>query len=367
MEGAGLVILDLFAGPGGWSEGLRLLGLEDVGIEWDAAACATRAAAGHRTIRADVAAYPMQPFMAGKVEGPIASPPCQDFSLAGKQAGRSGEKGQLIDVVPAWVAATSPRWIACEQVPPALPIWREHAETYRRLGYKVWTGVLNAADYGVPQTRRRALLLATLDGSPLPPTPTHAKDPRPGLFGVLHPWVTMAEALGWGLTDRPGYTFCGSNEGGPDLAGGSGARAQIESAKERGDWAAPRLMMDRRQNGAPVLDMSANPAPTVTGAMFGKHVAKVWWEERQATTIVGSFCPDIVAAPGYRTEVSRQDAEGSVRITIDEAGVLQSFRRDYPWKGSRSKQFEQVGNAVSPVLAAHVLSGLVGVPMEAAA
>jgi DNA (cytosine-5)-methyltransferase 1 len=48
------VILDLFAGPGGWSEGLRELGLADVGIEIDRWACATRAAAGHATIRADV-------------------------------------------------------------------------------------------------------------------------------------------------------------------------------------------------------------------------------------------------------------------------------------------------------------------------
>lgn len=52
------LVVDLFAGPGGWSEGLRSVGLEDVGIEWDDAACRTRAAAGHPTIRADVAQYP---------------------------------------------------------------------------------------------------------------------------------------------------------------------------------------------------------------------------------------------------------------------------------------------------------------------
>ncbi|MCY0963541.1 DNA cytosine methyltransferase, partial [Streptomyces sp. H27-H5] len=73
-------ILDLFAGPGGWSEGLRALGLRDIGIEIDASSCATRAAAGHTTIRADVAAYPTAPLH-GKVTGLIASPPCQTFSL----------------------------------------------------------------------------------------------------------------------------------------------------------------------------------------------------------------------------------------------------------------------------------------------
>lgn len=44
------MILDLFSGPRGWSEGLKTLGLTDVGIEWDAAACATARAAGHATL-----------------------------------------------------------------------------------------------------------------------------------------------------------------------------------------------------------------------------------------------------------------------------------------------------------------------------
>lgn len=46
----GSMILDTFAGPGGWSEGLRSICLSDVGIEWDRDACLTRGAAGHRTI-----------------------------------------------------------------------------------------------------------------------------------------------------------------------------------------------------------------------------------------------------------------------------------------------------------------------------
>src|SRR5690606_651798 len=80
-------LLDLFAGPGGWDEGLRMLGRTDVvGIEWDHAACLTAVAAGHHRVRADVAAYPTAPFI-GKVEGLIASPPCQAWSMAGKRKG----------------------------------------------------------------------------------------------------------------------------------------------------------------------------------------------------------------------------------------------------------------------------------------
>jgi hypothetical protein len=55
------VIVDLFRRPGGWSEGLRLLGLTDIGLEWDTAACRTAHAAGHLVIQTDVSAVPDRP------------------------------------------------------------------------------------------------------------------------------------------------------------------------------------------------------------------------------------------------------------------------------------------------------------------
>ena len=73
------VDLDLFAGPGGWDVAAGALGMAPVGIELDAAACATRAAAGHPTIRYDVADFPAE-FYAGEVRGLIGSPVCTTFS-----------------------------------------------------------------------------------------------------------------------------------------------------------------------------------------------------------------------------------------------------------------------------------------------
>ncbi|WP_343235652.1 DNA cytosine methyltransferase [Streptomyces sp. SID10815] len=83
-----LSTLDLFAGPGGWSQGLHALGLNDIGIETDPAVFATRTAAGHTTIHADVADHPTTPLR-GKVSGLIGSPPCQTFSAAGLRAGNT--------------------------------------------------------------------------------------------------------------------------------------------------------------------------------------------------------------------------------------------------------------------------------------
>lgn len=301
------LIIDLFAGPGGWSEGLRLLGLGDIGIEWDAAACATREAAGHETICADVAEYPTAPFV-GKTTGLIASPPCQDFSVAGKKAGMAGERAQLITQVLRWVEELQPEWVACEQVPPVLKIWESYAAQLEEWGYSTWTGRLNAADYGVPQTRKRAFLLASRVRPVAPPAPTHSSAPTEDLFGALKPWVTMGQALGWG---------------------------QIRAMKDRPE-----------------------PSPYMTVVPDGPP----WWSVRPSTTIVGSFSPDIVAGPGVDLTVPRQKRRGSVRITESEALVLQSFRPDYPVQGSKTKRWQQIGNAVPPLLAAHVIAAVAGIP-----
>lgn len=352
------MILDLFAGIGGW-HALRAPE-QRVAIEWDRDACLTLHALGVPVIRADVAAYPAEVF-AGRVEGITASPPCQSFSRAGKRAGLDDPRGQLVFEPLRWARAVRPRWMACEQVPDVLGIWHDLAFELRVLGYRTWTGVLSAERYGVPQTRDRAILLASLDRQPMPPAPTHqeyrpgepAMAEGPGLFGDgLEPWVSMAEALGWGMTARPALTFApGTERGGPDIVGGSGARAVLHGERDAGRWSV--LHTRCGYDGVEVTRRHDQPAPVLTVKAGGQ-----WAWERPATTLTTDArgCPP----PGHHDSArgNSQWAEGSIKLTVPEALALQSFPAGYPVQGTKTAQFRQVGNAIPPLLAKRILEAV---------
>lgn len=468
--------VDLFAGPGGWSVAAQRLGLREMGIEYDQAAHLTRRANGHHTIRASVTDFGPQHFP--NATGLIASPPCPTFSAAGSGSGRreldavvaglrSLASGAPVEhtwedprtgltlepmrwIMEAIMLGRPFQWIALEQVPTVLPVWQAMAHELRDFGYSVATGNLQAEQYGVPQTRKRALLVARLDGPVSLPTPTHSKyhtrdktrlDP-----GVL-PWVSMADALGWtgfaqeaqtgmgmlersGRTERPqradvepSFTITGADGGGsarlrmianaqanaavrhedepaPTITGGhdtgdrvwfsgAGGGAQdrtglvpraleepahtvtgARSATWVGERPSPTWVGQRRNSGPGAARDPRDrdePSYTIRANGSGSHPSGTEWVgERPSPTIVGSWAPDVVAAPGWRGpgDGPRQNAPGSVRVTVAEAAALQSFPPDYVWIGSKTKQHQQVGNAVPPLLAEAVLCAVTGRPFD---
>lgn len=182
------LVVGAFAGPGGWCTGARIAGHAGpmLGVDWSADACRTAVAAGHARVRADVAAFPLEPLV-GRVEGLTISPPCPDWSIAGTGAGYGGVSGRLIREALRWTLTLRPRWTAWECTPltPVRDHFERDAEVLRRAGYRVWSGVLDAVDYGVASTRRRAVLVACVDGPGGPPAP------------VLGPVRSMSDVLGW--------------------------------------------------------------------------------------------------------------------------------------------------------------------------
>jgi DNA (cytosine-5)-methyltransferase 1 len=379
-------IRDDFAGPGGWSEGLRLLGLaEDVGIEFEPNAVATARAAGHARWQVDVKSAECRGYAWPPLWLYIASPPCQTFSMAGKGAGREhlaallaavakvaagrtpedaiaavadealDERSVLVLEPLRVIVAHRPRNVALEQVPPVLPIWEDYARHLRSMGYSVWTDILNAEQYGVPQTRRRAVLMASLDREVHPPTPTHSRyhsrTPEKLDEGVL-PWVSMAQALG----EHDALVGFPRRDDGRDAVEIDG---ELYRARDLRSTSEPAQTVTEKARSWEVF-RSPDRARWTPDTPNGGDAS--WSEVRPSPTIVGSFRPDIVAAPGYRKpgDGPRQNQPGSIRVTVEQAGILQSFRPDYPWQGVKSRQFEQVGNAVPPLLAAAVIAALLG-------
>lgn len=355
-------VVDLFAGPGGWDHAATQLGLDVVGIEWDAAACETRRAAGLATLgpdkEGDVRNYGPADFP--NARGFIASPPCQTFSMAGKGAGRKAldavlhgvyalEAGRPVEMFAdertglvleplRWVLDAHRlgrpfEWIALEQVPTVLPVWEVYAVVLRDLGYSVATGNLQAEQYGVPQTRKRAVLVARLGGEAKLPTPTHSKyysrTPAKLDEGVL-PWIAMADALGWGLPWRPSPTITG---GGTET-GGAEPIAKVARYSNDPGWVRPPWMA------------GAGPAAELTAGQRPRPAAE------PAHTITGKATAQWVDA---RRPIEDRRTD-SVRVTVHEAAVLQSFPADYPWQGNQGKQYQQVGNAIPPLLARAILS-----------
>lgn len=413
------LVVELFAGPGGSSTGLRAAGYTGraIGIEWDLPACRTATAAGHDRICADVATYPPERFVGA--DGLIASPPCQAWSKAGKRAaltdqtqiyahvaavakagywlpypttGWVDERSPLVLEVLRWVLALRPRWFACEQVPDVLPYWRELARVLRGHGYSTAAYELTAEEYGVPQTRVRAFLTGSLHSPVAPPVPTHQRyvsgeppqNGSPDLFSgtPVKPWVSMATALGWSddvavrsnygtggdaqnrgirLATEPAATVTSKVGRNVILRNGSQPNATDRSANVPAGTiycSRPRnrtwvYVNGNRRNAA--RRPADQPAPTV---MFSERSNKVdWVYERPATTV----CSDArIGRPGHkdRDKGEAKFAEESVRVTIQEAAILQGFAADYPWRGTKTQQYQQVGNCVPPPLAEAILRPL---------
>lgn len=407
------MIVQGFAGPGGWCTGLRMAGYDGpaVGVELDRDACRTGVAAGHWRIQADVATFPLA-HLAGKVTGLIKSPPCPTWSPAGDGAGKvdmpnvyrliadfaasrtpgdyewADARSRLTAEPMRWAVALRPRWIALEQVPPVLPLWRYTAELLRKLGYRTWTGVLSAEEYGVPQTRKRAILMASLDGPVGPPPPTHqpyqaGRDPQvePDLFGgLLPPPVSMATALGWDVSTvvRSNYGTGGDSTNRGERTGGEPAAtvtgkvdrnvvlrngAQENATDRHIHEPAGTIFSSRSGNlrwlapaGATSQMVDPRPDSDPSHTITGKGTA-AWVQNRPATSVLGDAR---IAPPGHKDRGGgeRQFGTDTVRVTVQEAGILQSFPADYPWRGTKTAQYRQVGDAVPPLLAAAILRPL---------
>lgn len=209
------LIVDLFAGGGGASAGIRMAICRDpdVAINHDRVAVAMHMANHPGTWHLRQNIRDVSPRWATRrrpVDLLWASPDCKHFSKAkGAAPTRSREIRSLAWVVERWARDVRPRVIILENV-EEFRTWgpldrdgrivksqkgatyREFIRRLRRLGYQVEDRELRACDYGAPTIRKRLFLVARCDGQPIVwPEPTHG----PGLI----PYCTAADIIDWSI------------------------------------------------------------------------------------------------------------------------------------------------------------------------
>jgi DNA (cytosine-5)-methyltransferase 1 len=288
-----------------------------------------------------------------KADVVIGGPPCQGFSLLNKNR-QSDLRKQLWRPYFEIVERSGAKVFVMENVPQLLGSF-EHGEiigTAEAMGFKVWGDVLCAADYGVPQTRRRAFIIGCKSSDPafmVPPRKTHFK-PNNSSKQLSIPfnqndflqepqeWKTVKDAIE--ILPPPEGTKIRNVPPPLDLHFG---RNPTELSRKR-YRAIPNEGMNRfdLQRIVPELTPKCWIRKKSGGTdLFGR----LWWD-RPAFTIRTEF---------YKPEKGRYLHPQQHRpITHREAARLQSFPDDFIFKGTKIEIAKQIGNAVPPLLAARV-------------
>ena len=224
-----------------------------------------------------------------------------------------------------------PRHIAFENVPGMLNgRWRERFDAMlaalKELGYQVVSDVLDAADFGVPQHRRRLLVVGSRVTNPVLPVATHAKNGADGLL----PYVTVRDAIG----ELPRLS-----------AGERAAEDLYHRARRHSELNLRRLRAVPEGGGR--RDLPAELQLKCHENHDGHYdvYGRMWWD-RPAPTLT-SGCTNITRGRFAHPEQDRA-------ITLREAMLLQTFPTETILIGNDDEKALQIGNAVPPLLAQRI-------------
>ncbi len=334
-----LRLIDLFSGAGGLSLGFSdprfSGGFEPIlAIDNDPAAVATHAA----NFAGDAVCANLEDWLetndVPKADVVVGGPPCQGFSLLNRN--RSGDARRALWVPFIEVAHLSDASVfVMENVAellrsPELDAIRTTAKAH---GFETAASIVNAADYGVPQTRRRTFVIGWKPGAApaeFPPLPTHA---QPDKSLNLPPWLTVRDAI----SDLPEPTKT-------EITGEPPLDLHIRRT--------PTAKSIKRYKAVPEggnrFDLQMN-APEITPDCWKRKKSggtdlfgRLWWD-RPSVTIRTEF---------FKPEKGRYlHPEAHRPITHREAARLMGFPDSFRFVGTKVEIARQIGNAVPPPLA----------------
>jgi DNA (cytosine-5)-methyltransferase 1 len=361
--------LDLFAGAGGLSCGFEWLGGTIVGgVEIDEAAAETFAA-NHPSAKVwtqDIRTLTPREVLeaVGPIDIVMGGPMCQGVSQRGPRDPHD-ERNFAFWAFIDFVREIRPRWFLMENVPAlasdvhnrdlAIAVFEE----IESLGYHVSADVVNAAWLGVPQLRYRLVVMGSLDDRP-----TFPDQVALGIAGRLSEdqFVTVGEAIMDLPPVEPG--------GGSDVtAYCRGQRRPSPYALELREgatellnhWAADTDEVNLRRirfvpEGGNWHDIPLDfLPPRFREVRPSDHTTTYRRLDRtHPAFVITTECGNVTS--GAFTHPTQDRA-----ITVREAARLQSFPDRFRFVGPRGSQYRQVGNAVPPLVAKHVLGSLIGV------
>lgn len=338
-------VIDLFAGVGGLSLGFEKKGFDVVlANEYDASIAASYIANHKNTkmIVGDITSLDLEDTfgkLAGTIDVVIGGPPCQGFSQKGQRKTIHDERNFLFKYYVSVVELVTPKYFVMENVPNLLTaeggyFRDEIEELFNKLGYSLEYGVLNASDYGVPQNRRRAIIIGKLDGdAPKLPVP---KRNKVTIWDAISDLAYLESGEG---SEEQEYKYPADSDYEKMLRKDS-SKLFNHIATKHSPLALERLALIPPNAGREVL-----PEEHLTKSIYSGTWTRMKKDEISVTITTRFDTP----SSGKFTHPFLNRA-----ITVREAARIQSFPDDFHFVGNKGSQMKQVGNAVPPLLAAAI-------------
>ena len=324
-------VIDLFCGIGGFSKGFEKQGFEVLfGIDnWDIALETFKK--NHekaQTLNKDIRELEDNFYMEynGEIDIIIAGPPCQGFSMSGKR-NINDKRNTLFEEIIRAVKLTNPKIVVIENVVGILSMKNSEGKFVKNLihknleelGYEVKHKVLNASDYGVPQSRKRVIFLASRIGNLNFPEPSNLR-------------ITVMDALG-NIPDvnknvylKPKTNF---------------QKSMSNSVKEIFNHEA----MNHNHN---VLNRIRHVPPGGNWKNIPSKIYNVGGEHSNNYRRLDPNKPSITLKHATKSMIIHPKFDRV--ITAREVARLQSFSDSFTLAGSTTDQHQQLANAVPPLL-----------------
>ena len=363
--------IDLFAGAGGLTTGFHLAGFEaSCAIDVNKKALATyqynypNTKIIHQDIR-EVNPSELRSYLGLKKEelkAIIGGPPCQGFSrnIPAEYRYIDDPRNQLYKSFIEFVQEFRPLYVIMENVPEILTAYKglfknEITNQLELLGYKVVTSSLNAANYGVPQTRARAFFIASLEHLICLPEPTHNDDLKSGsskkqssyqtnlLKSNYSPIVTVKDAIGDLPQLNAGQKYDEDRyPSDPQTTYQSLIRYDSTKITNHIARALSSIQMSRvrlLKEGQDARDLPPELAPK---KHYSGAYGRLYWDKPAKTITRWVFHPG-----SGRFFHPTQDRT----ITIREAARLHSYPDTFHFLGTYTEMASQIGESVPPLLA----------------